>query len=45
MEIVSYPTGSKLMNRMASVSGKDEFNTAMVIPATPTGFNVYDLYR
>jgi hypothetical protein len=29
---------------MASVSSRDDFNTTMVIPATPTGFNVYDIY-
>jgi hypothetical protein len=29
---------------MASISGKDDFNKTTVIPATPTGFNVYDMY-
>jgi hypothetical protein len=36
-------TRSKLMNRMAALSGEDNDNS-IVIPATPTGFNVYDLY-
>jgi hypothetical protein len=44
MEIKSYQSGSILMNRMASISGKDDFNNSVVIPATPTGFNIYDIY-
>jgi hypothetical protein len=43
MEILASQNGSKLMNRMAATSGEME-NSPLIIPATPTGFNVYDIY-
>jgi hypothetical protein len=44
MEIKPPRSGSKLMNYINGVSGDKDLNNTLVIPATPTGFNVYDLY-
>jgi hypothetical protein len=44
MEILPSTSGSKLMNRMASVSGSKDMSNTMIIPATPTGFNVFDMH-
>jgi hypothetical protein len=42
MEFIPSQNGSKLMNHLAA-AGK-EFYNPVIIPATPTGFNVYDMY-